>query len=274
MRASVFAAGDPVLKPAYSFDDSVAYELSMGRWSRALGQAFLHWAGPPADARWLDVGCGTGIFTELVLDTCSPAAVFAVDPAKAQIEHACDQAVGKRAEFQLADAQALPFADASFDVVASALVMNFIPDRPRAISEMARVTRRRGLVAGCVWDFAADLSPSWPLRLGMRRIGVEVPRVPGTEDSSLGALASLFERGGFEEIATTSIDVTVAFADFDEFWHAQTPRYAPTTKIIDAMTNSDRGRLMKVMRAEVPVLPSGRIGYSARANAIKASAPS
>lgn len=274
MRASVFAAGDPVLKPAYSFDDSVAYELSMGRWSRALGQAFLHWAGPPADARWLDVGCGTGIFTELVLDTCSPAAVFAVDPAKAQIEHACDQAVGKRAEFQLADAQALPFADASFDVVASALVMNFIPDRPRAISEMARVTRRRGLVAGCVWDFAADLSPSWPLRLGMRRIGVEVPRVPGTEDSSLGALASLFERGGFEEIATTSIDVTVAFADFDEFWHAQTPRYAPATKIIDAMTNSDRGRLMKVMRAEVPVLPSGRIGYSARANAIKASAPS
>ena len=274
MRAAVFAAGDHVLKPAYSFDDSAAYELSMGRWSRALGQVFLRWAGPPACARWLDVGCGTGIFTELVLDTCSPAAVSAVDPARAQIEHARCQPVGKRAEFGLADAQALPFPDATFDVVASALVMNFIPDRPRALSEMRRVTRPRGLVTGCVWDFAAERSPSWPLRLGMRRIGADVPQVPGTEETSLGALASLFETGGLDEVATTSIDVTLTFADFDEFWHAQTPRYAPTTKIIDAITNSHRARLMETIRAEVPAYPDGRIEYSARANAIKARTPS
>ena len=245
----------------------------MGRWSRALGQVFLDWAGPPADARWLDVGCGTGIFTELILDMCSPAAVVAVDPAKAQIERARCQPVGKRAEFRLADAQALPFPEASFDVVASVLVVNFIPDRPRALSEMRRVTRPRGHIASCVWDFAAELSPSWPLRLGMRRIGADVPQVPGTKDLSRGALASLFEKGGLDEIVTTSIDVTVAFADFDEFWRAQTPRYAPTTKIIDGITNSDRARLMDVIRSEMPVLPDGRVEYSARANAIKARAP-
>ena len=245
----------------------------MGRWSRALGRVFLRWTRPPAGARWLDVGCGTGIFTELILDTCCPATVFAVDPAKAQIEHARRQPVGKRAEFRLADAQALPFPEGSFDVVASALVINFIPDQPRALSEMRRVARPRGLIAGCVWDFAAELSPSWPLRLGMRRAGAVVPQVPGTKDSSLGALASLFRKVGLDEIATTSVDVTVAFADFDEFWHAQTPRYAPTTKIINAITNSDRARLMEVIRAELPVLPDGRIAYSARANAVKARAP-
>ncbi|MGH6814636.1 MAG: class I SAM-dependent methyltransferase, partial [Hyphomicrobiaceae bacterium] len=226
-------------------------------------------AGPPADARWLDIGCGTGIFTELVLNTCSPAVVFAVDAAKAQIEHARGQAVGKRANFQVADAQALPFPDAFFDVVASALVMNFIHDQRRALSEMRRVACPHGLIASCVWDFAAELSPSWPLRLGMRRIGADVPKVPGTNDSSLGALAFLFQREEFEEIATTFIDVTVAFADFDDFWHAQTPRYVPTTKIIDALTHSDRARLREVVRAEVPVLSDGRIEYSARANAIK-----
>ena len=111
-------------------------------------------------ARWLDVGCGTGIFTELVLDTCSPAAVFAVDPAEAQIDHACRQPVAQRANFRVADALALPFPDATFDVVASALVINFIPDRPRALSEMRRVARAGGIVAGYVWDFAAELSPS------------------------------------------------------------------------------------------------------------------
>ena len=263
-----------MLKTTHSFDDGAAYEQFMGQWSRALGVVFLRWAGPPAEARWLDVGCGTGIFTELVLNTCSPTAVYAVDTAKAQINHARCQPVGNLAEFRLADAQALPFPDSSFDVVASALVMNFIPDRPRALSEMRRVARPHGLVAGCVWDFAGELSPSWPLRLGMRRIGADVPQVPGTDDSSLGALISLFERAGFEEIATTSITVTVAFPDFDDFWHAQTPRYAPTTKIIDAMTNSDRASLMEVVRAEVPVLPDGRIEYSARANAIKARTPS
>jgi len=125
--------GEAVVELAHSFDDSAAYERFMGRWSRAVGAIFLDWVAPPAGARWLDVGCGTGIFTELVLDACSPAAVFAVDPAEAQIDHACRQTVGQRANFRIADAQVLPFPNSTFDVVASALVINFIPDRVRAL---------------------------------------------------------------------------------------------------------------------------------------------
>jgi SAM-dependent methyltransferase len=101
----------------HSFDDSDPYEQFMGRWSRALSQRCLDWIGPPTTARWLDVGCGTGIFTQLILDTCSPAALSAVDPAKAQIEGACRVARRGVVQFRLADAQALPFADPSFDVV-------------------------------------------------------------------------------------------------------------------------------------------------------------
>jgi ubiquinone/menaquinone biosynthesis C-methylase UbiE len=87
------------------------------------------------------LGCGTGLFTELILDTRSPAAVFAIDAAAAQIEHAGRKPVARCANFQIGDARALPFPDATFDVVASALVINFIFDRPRALSEMRRVTR-------------------------------------------------------------------------------------------------------------------------------------
>jgi len=50
------------------FSDGAAYELFMGRWSRAVGAIFLEWVAPPKGARWLDIGCGTGVFTELVLD--------------------------------------------------------------------------------------------------------------------------------------------------------------------------------------------------------------
>ncbi len=215
---------------AHSFDDSDAYERFMGRWSRAVGSVFLDWVAPPAGACWLDVGCGTGIFTELVVDTCAPSAVFAVDPAGAQIEHARRKPVAGRITFQVADALALPFADATFDVVAAALAINFIPDRPRALSEMHRVVRAGGVVAGYVWDFEAERSPSWPMRVGMRQVGADVPVAPGTADSGLGALEALFERAGFERVEARSIDVTVPFPDFDAFWRRRRRATVPSRR--------------------------------------------
>ena len=180
----------------HSFDDGEAYEQFMGRWSRELGKAFLAWLQPPEGAHWLDVGCGTGIFTELISDTCAPASVIAVDPSESQIARARKRVARTKAEFRLADAQELPFPDESFDVVASALVMNFVPDKTRAMSEMRRVARPGGLIAACVWDFAAELSPSGPLRRAMRRIGIDAPPVPGTDASGARcACRSVRERG-------------------------------------------------------------------------------
>lgn len=256
-----------------NFDDSAAYERAMGRWSCAVAPVFLEWVAPPPGARWLDVGCGTGAFTELVLDTCSPLTVSGVDPSAAQIDHARRQPAARRASFQVADALTLPFPDTAFDVVASALVINFIPDRPRALSEMRRVARAGGIVAGYVWDFEAELSPGGPLRRGMRQCGADVPQVPGTVHSSLEALDALFRQAGLERIRTRTIEVTLPYSDFDDFWQAQTPSYLPTTKMIAAMTNGERTRLMETVRAGLPVRPNGGIEYSARANAIKACVP-
>jgi ubiquinone/menaquinone biosynthesis C-methylase UbiE len=255
------------------FDDGVAYERFMGRWSRAAGATFLHWVAPPKGADWLDVGCGTGVFTKLVLDTCAPASVVAVDPAAAQIEHARNQPVAQRADFRIADAQRLPFADGVFDVVASALVINFIPDRPGALAEMRRVARPGGTVAAYVWDFAAGRATAWPLVRGMREIGVEVPRVPGTEDSSIEALRSLFEQAGYRDIAVRSIEVTQSFASFDDFWTLQVTPFTPNGKAIAALSEAERARLAEAVRAVLPVSPDGGIAYSAFANAAKARVP-
>jgi ubiquinone/menaquinone biosynthesis C-methylase UbiE len=100
------------------FADACAYERFMGRWSRAVAPHFLRWIGPPLHARWLDVGCGTGILTESLLDLWGPALVIGIDPAAAQIEQASIGPAGARAKFQQADATSLPFADAHFDVAA------------------------------------------------------------------------------------------------------------------------------------------------------------
>jgi ubiquinone/menaquinone biosynthesis C-methylase UbiE len=255
------------------FDDGAAYECFMGRWSRAVGATFLRWVAPPRGAYWLDVGCGTGVFTELVLDTCAPASIVAVDPAAAQIDHARKQAVARRADFRIADAQTLPFPDGAFDVVASALVINFIPDRPRALAEMRRVARPGGTVAGYVWDFAAGRGTAWPLVRGMREIGVEVPRVPGTEDSSIEALQSLFERAGCQDVAVRSIEVAQTFSSFDDLWTSQVPPYTPNGKAIASLSEAERARLAEAVRAVLPIRPDGSIIYAAVANAVKARVP-
>jgi SAM-dependent methyltransferase len=255
------------------FDDAAAYEAFMGRWSRAAGNIFLDWIAPPKNVRWLDVGCGTGVFTKLIVDTASPAAVSAVDPTQVQIEHARHQMVGQRADFQIANAQALPFPDNAFDVVVAALAINFIPDRLKALAEMRRVGRAGGTVAAYVWDFAGERSPGSLLRIGLQAIGIELADLPGATDSGLDSLQSLFGGAGFDEITTKTIDVTMPFANFDELWRAQTLNFGPRGKIVAALSEAERARLIDKVRARLPASADGSVVYSARAHAIKARIP-
>ncbi|HYC45065.1 MAG TPA: class I SAM-dependent methyltransferase [Burkholderiales bacterium] len=255
------------------FADATAYERFMGRWSRAVAAHFLRWIEPPRGARWLDVGCGTGVLTEAVLDLCEPAFVIGIDPSGAQIEQAARGPAGSRAKFQQADAMSLPFAEGSFDIAASALVINFVPDPLAALREMRRVTAPGGIVAGYVWDFGREFSPSGPFRQAMRAFGANVPPIPGTMHSSLAALQSLFLRAGMNALGSMTVDVTLAYSDFEDFWNAQTPDYSPTTKIINSMTEGERRRLKRAVRQALSFGPNGKIEYAARANALRATVP-
>jgi ubiquinone/menaquinone biosynthesis C-methylase UbiE len=257
----------------FDFDDGAAYERAMGRWSRAVAPVFLQWLAPAATARWLDVGCGTGVLAHALLELCSPAAVVGIDSAAAQVASASHGPAAGRASFEVGDACSLPFANASFDIAVSALVLNFIPERRRAVGEMRRVARAGGAVAAYVWDFAEELSPSGPLRRAMRRFGVQVPPIPGTAESRLEALRVLFQDAGLEKIETKVVEVCLAYEDFQDFWRAQTPGYAPTTKIIASMSEGDRTRLKRAVREQLPAAPAGVIEYFARANAVKARVP-
>jgi ubiquinone/menaquinone biosynthesis C-methylase UbiE len=257
---------------AIQFGDAAAYERFMGRWSRAVAPLFLQWLDAPRRGRWLDVGCGTGILTDALLDLLDATSVTGIDSSVGLIAAASRSRAAQRAQFQKADAMELPFPDRSFDSTVSALVINFIPDPSRALAEMRRVTVQGGWVGGYVWDFEKDLSPSGPLRQAMRAFGAEVPAIPGTVHSSPHALESLFRQAGFSTSESRTIDVTLAYRDFDDFWTAQTPDYSPTTRIINAMTHQERRRLMRAVQEAVPLAHNGRIEYTARANAIKAAA--
>ncbi len=59
------------------FADGQAYDRAMGRLSRIAGERFLEWLSMPASLRWLDVGCGSGSFTELILQRGAPSTISA-----------------------------------------------------------------------------------------------------------------------------------------------------------------------------------------------------
>jgi len=256
-----------------SFEDGSAYERFMGRWSRAIGNEFLHWLEPEPGCRWLEIGCGTGVFTEVLLDAVAPQSLIAVDPAVAQIDYARRRLAGRVGDVRIADAQNLPFSQGEFDFIVSALAFNFIPERERAACEMRRVCRPGGRVAGYVWDFAADRSSGWPLRFGFRKIGVEPPHIPGAEDTSMEALKRLFAQAGLEQMEVRSIEVTAEFANFDEYWRSQTPAFTPQGRLVSELTASQREALIDAVRAALPAHSDGRVFYSAHANAIKSRCP-
>ena len=97
--------------------------------------------------------------------------------------------------------------------------------------------------------------------------------MPGTEDSRSEALTSLFTSGRLTDIATRMIDVTMSFTDFNDFWQSQTPSYNPVAKMLAALSESDRERVLAMVRARFPAGPDGSVTHSARANAIKARVP-
>lgn len=102
------------------------------------GEQFLEWLGPSANQRWIDVGCGNGAFTELIVQRCTPAGVDGVDPAEGQLAFARTRPASRIAKFKQGDAMALPQADKSFDVAVMALVIFFVPDPTKSFAEMVR----------------------------------------------------------------------------------------------------------------------------------------
>jgi hypothetical protein len=83
----------------------------------------------------------------------------------------------------------------------------------------------------------------------------------------------LFAQSKLTEISSTTIDVTMSFADFNGFWQSQTPSYSSMGKMIAALSETDRQKVIDWVRARLPADPDGRVTHSARANAIKARAP-
>jgi SAM-dependent methyltransferase len=226
---------------------------------------------PETGLRRIDVGCGNGAFTDLLFRRCSPGEVQGIDPSDAQLAFARSRPGVEGSTFIKGDAMALPFDDDSFDIAVMALVIFFVPEPTRGVTEMVRVVRPGGLVTAHVWDIPGGGSPTEIFFSELPGVGIEAPLPPQASASRIEALHELWMTAGLEAVETYSITVQRIFASFDEFWTINT---ATNLKgMLAELDSATVGRLKAGIQLCLPADADGRITYGARANAIKGRAP-
>ena len=255
-----------------SFNDGAAYERYMGKWSQLAGETFLDWLAPKSGLRWLDVGCGNGAFTEMIVERCTPASVQGIDPSENQLAYARTRPASRIAHFRQGDAMALPFPNCTFDVAVMPLVIFFVREPAKGVAEMVRVVCPGGIVAAYAWDMIGGGFPYGTLHEEMRGLGVTIPEPPNPEASALQAMQDLWTDAGLGSVETRELTVQRTFADFEDYWTTVLGG-ASVGPSLAAMSSEDLALLKERMRAHLPANALGLITYSARANAVKGRVP-
>jgi SAM-dependent methyltransferase len=250
-----------------------AYEPYVGRWSRAVAREFLVWLAVPPGARWLDVGCGTGALSGVILGAAQPSDLVAIDPSSDYVGYAQSRLTDPRLRFEVGDARALPFPSAAFDVVVSGLVLNFVPEPATALSEMARVVRPGGVVGAYVWDYAGGMELMW--RFWTAAVTLDPAAIERDEGRRFAdvcrpdGLADLFRGAGLRGVETRAVDVPTVFRDFDDYWTPFLGGQGPAPGYAMALSAEHRADLRERIRSNLPVAADGSIALTARAWAVR-----
>jgi SAM-dependent methyltransferase len=237
--------------------DGAGYDRWTARWSEQLARDLVPWLGVRRDARWLDVGCGTGALTDAIMDLAWPGAVTGTDPSDGFLEVARKKVPG--ATFDHGEAAALPYPDQSFDAVTSSLVIAYLPDTAAALRELVRVTVSGGVVGLMVWD--ARLAVGHHYQQAATAAGVpDVERdFPSYEMESEEGLSRALAGAGLRDVQVRRLSARVSFEGFDDFWDSMLARKGRTTEHLGSLPASKRATVRESLRSLVEPKPGAKI---------------
>lgn len=258
------------------FSEGDAYERFMGRWSRELAPRLVRFAGVRDGEALLDVGSGTGALSAAMLAAAPGARVVGIDPSAPYVAFAGRRSQGEHVRFEVGDAQQLRFERATFDRTLSLLVMNFIPDRDKALDEMTRVTRPGGTVAAAVWDYGEGmemLRAFWD-----EAIALDPPSA--TKDERHMPLCRRGELGAFwrehqlRNVSEEPLTIETRFASFDDYWQPFLEKQGPAGAYVASLSPDAREQLRLGLRRRLLGDGADRpIVLSARAWAVRGVVP-
>jgi len=217
----------------------------VGTTLQIVGETLCEAVDLRSNQRVLDVAAGNGNATLAAARRF--AEVVSTDYVGALLERGKERAKAERlaVTFQEADAEALPFGDATFDVVLSTFGVMFTPSQQQAAAEMLRVCRPGGKIGLANW------TPDSFIGQLFKTIGKHVPPAPGVKSPALwgseGHLAGLF--GPAVTLASTSRQFTFRYRSPTHWMDVFTTYYGPVVKAFAALDSDGRKALEADIRA-------------------------
>jgi SAM-dependent methyltransferase len=252
-----------------------SYDRYMGRWSRQIAPRFLDWLAAPPGLDWLEVGCGTGALTAAILAHGAPKSIVSIEPSAGFLERARANVPDARVAFLLGDAQDLPVDQGSKDVIVSGLVLNFVPDRAKALAEMRRTARAGATIGFYVWDYPGAgvefMRAFWTAAASLDSAAADLTedrRFPFCTPDGLRALTS---SAGLRAVDITAIEAPSVFRDFEDYWQPFTLGAGPAPGYCMSLAPEARERLRARLSDSLARQPDGSIHLKTRAWAVKAS---
>jgi SAM-dependent methyltransferase len=230
-----------------------AYDRFMGVHSRQLAPQLVDLARLEPGDRALDVGCGPGALTAELVTRLGAASVAAVDPSESFV--AAAHARYPDVDVRRATAAELPYADRAFDGALAQLVVHFMADPVAGLREMARVTRREGVIAACVWDHAGERTPVSVFWRATRDLGL------GTQDESAlpgareGHLVELFTAAGLRTVEDAVLVARLEYSSFDGWWKPFSLGVGPAGASFVALSPDQRARVRERCQELLPPAP-------------------
>jgi ubiquinone/menaquinone biosynthesis C-methylase UbiE len=258
------------------FEVGEAYERQMGRWSRQLAPLLIEFAGVDVGERVLDAGCGTGSLSMAMARLTAAGSIVGIDASKGFIEYARAQNSDPRVRFELDDAQNLSYPDASFDRCLSLLVVNHIPDTPKALTEICRVTKPGGVVATAMWDGTGGNEFNdrmWKVAVTIDASVTPAAKRAGTY-SSPAALTALWHDSGLVDVDVTSLVIPCEYASFREYWQRFLEGQGPAGAYVLALADDRREILQQILYQEIiGSRPDRQFSLQAKAWAVRGVVP-
>jgi SAM-dependent methyltransferase len=243
---------------------ATAYDRFMGRFSEPLAPLFADFADVRPGLGALDVGCGPGALTAVLVDRLGAGRVRGVDTSEPFVRAARERFPG--VDLQVAAAEALPFHVGTFDRSLAQLVVHFMTDPVAGLSEMGRVTRDGGVVAACVWDHAGDRGPLSTFWRAARDLSPRVHTESDLAGVREGQLVELCEAAGLRDVVGERLVVRVGFSDFEDWWEPYTFGVGPAGEYVRGLDEQHR----EALRARCAELLPAPIQIDAAAWAVAA----
>ena len=210
---------------------------------------------PQPGERVLDVACGTGVVTRLVVPHVGATGkVVGLDlnAGRLEVARSLSSVSGMTIEWRQGDVSALPFSDAIFDLVSCQQGFQFFPDRLVALREMSRVLDSDGRLAFSVWRSIEHQPGALAMAKALQRhVSAEAAAFRHTPFAlgEVEAIEAPMREAGFRDVVIRPTVKTVRFPSAEGFTMRYISGVAPLARMVSEVDDSARTALLKEMSA-------------------------